>query len=109
MAIIDEVLLEEYERSIRISKALEKENRDLPKGSIQKKNINNHNYYYLMFREGDKVKSQYVADGDVKALKQQIQLRKQNQKALKEQEQSRRKIVKALGEEYINEHTTERI
>ena len=41
MSIIDEVLLEEYERSLRISRALENENRDLPKGSIQKKKINN--------------------------------------------------------------------
>ena len=42
MSIIDEVLLEEYERSLRISRALENENRDLPKGSIQKKKINNN-------------------------------------------------------------------
>ncbi|MDO4486885.1 MAG: hypothetical protein Q4C46_09885 [Bacillota bacterium] len=109
MSIIDEVLLEEYERSIRISRALENENRNLPKGSIQKKRINNNEYYYLMFRDQGKVISQYVAETDVDKLARQIALRKENQKLLKEQEQSRKKIVKALGREYIDEHSTERI
>lgn len=109
MSIIDEVLLEEYERSIRISRALENENRNLPKGSIQKKRINNNEYYYLMFRDQGKVISQYVAETDVDKLARQIALRKENQKLLKEQEQSRKKIIKALGREYIDEHSTERI
>ena len=109
MSIIDEVLLEEYERSIRISRALENENRNLPKGSIQKKRINNNEYYYLMFRDQGKVISQYVAETDVDKLARQIALRKENQKLLKEQEQSRKKIIQALGREYIDEHSTERI
>ena len=109
MSIIDEVLLEEYERSIRISRALENENRNLPKGSIQKKRINNNEYYYLMFRDQGKVISQYVAETDVDKLARQIALRKENQKVLKEQEQSRKKIVKALGREYIDEHLAENL
>ena len=39
MSIVEEVLLEEYERSVRISRALKKENSTLPKGSIQRKRI----------------------------------------------------------------------
>lgn len=109
MSIVEEVLLEEYERSIRISKALKSENSTLPKGSIQRKHINNHDYYYLMFREDGKVKSQYIAEADVEEISRQIELRKENAKALKEQEQSRRKIEKALGKEYIDEHSAERI
>ena len=109
MSIIDEVLFEEYERSLRISRALENENRDLPKGSIQKKKINNNEYYYLMYREQGKVISQYVAEADVDELARQIALRKENQKLLKEQAQSRKKIEKALGREYIDEHLAENL
>ena len=76
MSVIEEVLLEEYGRSIRISKVLENENRALPKGSIQKKHINDHDYYYLMFREGGKVKSQYIAEADIEEIAGQIELRK---------------------------------
>lgn len=109
MSVIEEVLMEEYERSIRISKALKHENSILPKGSIQKKHINNHDYYYLMFREDGKVKSQYIAESDVEDIAGRIKLRKENLKALKEQEESRKKIEKALGKEFIDEHSAERI
>ena len=109
MSIVEEVLLEEYERSVRISRALEKENSTLPKGSIQRKHINNHDYYYLMFREEGKVKSQYIAESEIEELSRQIKLRKENTKALKEQGQNKRKRAKALGKEYIDEHSTEGI
>ena len=32
----------------------------LPKGSLQKRNINGRDYYYLVFREGGKVKTKYI-------------------------------------------------
>lgn len=92
MSIIEEVLLEEYERYIRISKALEHENSTLPRGSIQKKHINNHDCYYLMFREDGKIKSQYIAESDVEDIDGRIKLRKENVKKLKKQEESRKKI-----------------
>nr|AIF26643.1 hypothetical protein [uncultured bacterium fosmid pJB77G10] len=109
MAIIEEVLLEEYNRSVRISKAILKEMSNLPKGSIQIKHINNRDYYYLMFRDGGKVISQYIPDSEVSELSEQIELRRENNKALKEQERIREKIIKALGKGYINEHSAERI
>ena len=97
MSIIDEVLLEEYERSLRISRALEEEIASLPKGSIQIKHINGREYHYLQFREGKKIVSRYVADAEVDALRESIRRRREDIAALREQRESQRKLIRALG------------
>ncbi len=105
MSVIEEVMLEEYERSIRIEKAILIEQEQLPKGSIQIKNIANKQYNYLMYRENNKVISRYIKPEELDSLKKQIQKRKENQAALKELRKSKKQIIRALGKEYIDEHT----
>ena len=99
MSIIEEVLIEEYERSCRISRALEQEIAELPKGSIQKKQINGSFYHYLMFRDADKVKTTYIPAEDVEELQKKIARRKEDIAALKEQKKSQRQLERALGKE----------
>ena len=47
MTVMEEVLLEEYMRALRIERLLNSEIAELPKGSIQKKKIKGREYFYL--------------------------------------------------------------
>lgn len=105
MSVLEEVLFEEYNRSRRIEKAILEEQENLPKGSIQLKHISNHDYYYLMYREGNKVISRYLKPDEVEIVAADIQKRKENKAALKELSKSIKQIQKTLGKEYIDEHS----
>jgi hypothetical protein len=56
---IKNVLREELENSQRIQKRYEHELSKLPKGSISKRSIKGNIYYYLVYRENGKFKSEY--------------------------------------------------
>ena len=109
MKIIEEVMLEEYQRTLRIEKALVAELNQLPKGSIQKKKIRGKEYYYLQYRCGETVKSQYVKTCDIVELQKQLNRRRENLDALKSLEKTKSQIEKALGKGFIDEHSTEGI
>lgn len=64
----------------------------LPPGSIQKKHIKGHEYYYLQYRDKAKIKSVYVRPDDVDEMSAQIDKRRQ----LKDQLRNIRKQMKAL-------------
>lgn len=53
------VLKEELENSIRMQKKYAEELRKLPVGSLIKKKIKGHEYYYVVMRENGKVKFVY--------------------------------------------------
>ena len=53
------VLKEELKNSIKMQKNYENELEKLPKGSLIKKNIKGHEYYYIVMRENGKVKFVY--------------------------------------------------
>lgn len=59
MKIIKGVLEEELENSLRMKEEYEKAIYALPRGVLVKKEIRGHIYYYLMMREGGKVKFEY--------------------------------------------------
>ena len=102
MSVLEEVLLEEYERSLRISAALEEEIAGLPRGSIRVRKVRGREYYYLQYRDGKRVKSDYVKSEDVERVREQIELRRNDVAALKEQRRSQRQIEKALGKEALD-------
>lgn len=105
MSVLEDVLIEEYDRSLRISRALEADNEGLPRGSVRRRLINGREYYYLQYREGSRVRSEYVKPGDLESLERDLARRRENDAALKEQRKSREQIVKALGREYVDEHS----
>ena len=70
MAILDQVLNEEFDRLQRIRAAMRKELELLPKGYISLKNIHGKQYPYLQKREGNKVVSQIVSEADLEELQQ---------------------------------------
>ena len=76
MGVIKGVLKEELDNSIQMQKDYEKELSKLPKGSLIKKRIKGHEYYYLVIREGGKVKFIYKG----KVSKEEIKKYREAQK-----------------------------
>jgi hypothetical protein len=69
MGVIKGVLKEELDNSLRMKNDYERELAKLPKGSLTKKTIKGHEYYYLQLREEGKVKFIYkgkVSEQEVK-------------------------------------------
>ena len=48
----------------------------IPKGSLSVKTVNGNEYYYLKYRENNKVRSKYVRQTEVEAVRIQIEKRK---------------------------------
>jgi len=84
--VIKSVLKEELANSLRMKKRYEGELSRLPKGSLVKRNIKRHKYYYLVYREKGKFKSIYkgksVSDEELKKHKQAKKQRAKYRKAL---------------------------
>jgi hypothetical protein len=59
MKIIKGVLEKELKNSLRMQAEYEKAMADLPRGVLVQKFVKGHQYYYLMMREGSKVRFEY--------------------------------------------------
>ena len=57
--VIKGVLKEELQNSLRMKKSYEREMAKLPQGSLIKKKIKGHEYYYLLLREKGRVRFIY--------------------------------------------------
>ncbi|MCQ2794462.1 MAG: hypothetical protein MJ207_03865 [Bacilli bacterium] len=78
-----------YERLLRIWQ--------LPKGSISKKTINSHNYYYHQYREGKKVITKLIKGEQIAELRKQINERKRLVKLNKNAKEAIQKNVKVIA------------
>ena len=83
---IKSVLKEELANSVRMQKRYEEELSKLPRGSISKRNIKGHEYYYLIYREKGIFKADYkgksISPGELKKYKQTKELRSEYRKNL---------------------------
>lgn len=102
LTMLEEQLLDEYERSVRICRMHELENHQLPKGSISRKYINGKVRHYLQWREGKQVKSLYIKASDVVLLEEKINKRKINDSNIKRLKHSQKVIEKAFGKKRLN-------
>lgn len=78
MGVIKGVLREELSNSLRMKKDYERALVGLPKGSLIRKKIKGHDYYYLLMRKSGKVKFIYkgkVSGEDVKKYQETKKLR----------------------------------
>lgn len=78
MGAIKSVLKEELANSLQMQQNYERELKRLPKGSLIKKKVKEHEYYYLVLREKSKVKFVYrgkVSEGEIKKFKEAKELR----------------------------------
>ena len=84
--VIKSVLREELQNSLRMKKQYERELAKLPKGSLVKRTIKGHEYYYLIYRENGKFKSIYkgksVSKRELKRYQDAKELRAKYRKSL---------------------------
>ncbi len=87
MRIIKSVLKEELANSMAMKKSYERELAKLPKGSLVRKTIKGHEYYYLQVREKGKVRFLYkgkLTEDEVEKYDQARQYRAKYRKLLSE-------------------------
>ena len=87
MKVIKSVLREELANSLAMKKDYERELAKLPKGSLVKKKIKGHEYYYLQVREKGKVRFIYkgkLSDKEIQKYKQAKEYRAKYRKLLSE-------------------------
>ena len=77
--VIKYVLKEELQNSLRMEKNYVRELKKLPNGSLIKKKVKNHEYYYIIRRENGKVRFKYmgkiVSDELINSYKRAKELR----------------------------------
>ena len=77
--VIKSVLREELQNSLRMKKQYERELAKLPRGSLVKRKIKGHYYYYLVYREKGKFKSVYkgkdVSEKEMKKYREAKEMR----------------------------------
>jgi len=98
--VIKSVLKEELHNSRQLKKQYESRLKKLPKGSLVKKKIKNHEYYYLILREKGKVRFIYkgkkVSSGDMKKYSEAKTLRAKYRKLLSQVNKQIRFLEKSL-------------
>lgn len=85
MGVIKGVLKEELENSLRMKGGYERELAKLPKGSLVKKKIKGHEYYYLLLRKNGKVRFVYkgkVSEDEIRRYKEVKEYRAKYRKLL---------------------------
>lgn len=103
---IKSVLKEELENSLRMQKRYERELSKLPKGSISKRRIKGHEYYYLVYRENGKFKAEYkgksVSADELQKYSEAKEMRAKYRKSLSQLKKQIRYLKGALrGKEEI--------
>ena len=86
----------------RIEYMIEKyseELKTLPKGTISEKKSGNKVYCYLKYREGKKIVSKYIPQGDLEEFKEYLQRRKHIEIMLKSLKKELKIANKMLGAE----------
>ncbi len=75
---------EEYDRTLRMIGVYEEKKAALPKGSVQEKTRGKQVYYYLVYRDGNKVINDYIGKdiNKVDELREKILDRKELEKTL---------------------------
>jgi hypothetical protein len=85
MKVIKSVLKEELANSLAMQKSYERELAKLPRGSLVRKTIKGHEYYYLQVRENRKTRFIYkgrLSDKQIETYEQARKLRARYRKLL---------------------------
>ena len=105
MKVIKSVLKQELANSLAMKKNYERELAELPRGSLVKKKIKGHEYYYLQIREKGKVRFIYkgkLSDEEIEKYDSGKKYRAQYRKLLSELKKQIKFLKKALrGKESV--------
>ncbi len=72
--------------------------KNLPKGTISEKKAGNKTYYYLKYRDGNKVVSKYIRKADIEQIRSSLEKRKHVEamiRSLQEEYTMAKKILEA--------------
>ena len=96
--IIKDSLKEELDRNRRAQHAYLAEHSQLPRGSVTNRKRGDRTYTYLKYREGDKVRTDYVgiAEQVESEIREQVDQRKELEAAIQRLKHEERFIKKAL-------------
>ena len=103
MSVVLDAIKENLERNLYMQELYFKNMQNLRKGSLTIKTINGKEYYYLVYREGEKVKTDYIGvkgKTDLNHIKKEIKDRGNYRRQiiqLKKEEKELRRAIKALG------------
>jgi hypothetical protein len=89
--VIKGMLKEELERSYALEKKYEKKLKGYPPGYLLKRRLRDKLYYYLSFREGDRIRQKYLGSlspEEVKGYKDRIKDKNYLKKQLQEAKQN---------------------
>ena len=98
-SVVAGVLQDELDRNRRIQARYRQEIAQLPKGSLYLRKINHQQYYYLNYRQKDKIVAQYQGKSDdvkIPGIKQKIEQRKHYEALLKKLSNEEKLLLKAL-------------
>jgi len=99
MKILNDILQEEKERLLELEKIYKLKIQQLPKGSLIKKNIKGHNYYYLNYRLYKKQVFKYIgklSEKEVNDLVTRIKERRKFEKFLRQVKKDIKEIEKKI-------------
>ena len=99
MSIIRSVLIEELERNQEMQKSYAEQIEALPKGKIVLKKIKNRKYYYLLYRDHEKVKTDYLGPEDkfeTQEIQEKIDKRRYFKETLNKLQLEEKEIRKAI-------------
>ncbi len=96
MSVLASLLLKEKNRNEKMIIEYNRELKTLPKGSIKPKKVKDKIYYYLIFRDGDKVITKYVGKDEASliSLREQLVRRKQIDEIIKKLKEEKKQIKK---------------
>jgi hypothetical protein len=100
MDMINGMLKEDLEYELLVEQRYVDAIRELPRGSMQKKRIYGNEYFYLKYREGSKVKTDYLgvlSDEQIEEIQGKISKRKQFENLLKEARKAIKYLRKVLN------------
>ena len=89
-------ILQEKERIDRMLKKYQEELEKLPKGTISEKRAGQSAYFYLKYRDGKKVISQYIPKKDVEDIRKQVERRRHIETMIRSLQEERAIAEKAL-------------
>jgi len=92
------VLKEEKQRNLEMQKIHSEELALLRKGSISQKRVGTKTYYYLKYRQGERVISEYIGSDPqvVKSIKLELERRKRLQAVMKRLKEEHKQICKVV-------------
>lgn len=99
MNMILTTIVQEKERIEYMLTKYREEYDRLPKGSISEKKAGDKTYYYLKYRDGKKVVSQYISKSQIDEIRAQIEKRKHIEAMIKSLQEELAIANKVLEEE----------